>query len=101
MTWFGMRVDAFSIVRGEEHLVRFASSDTGRRSFCSRCGTMMLFENPSRWPDEVHVTLASLEGALDRPPSVNTYWDHRARWADDAHALPKRGGASGMETLDP
>lgn len=100
VTWFGMARDRFRITAGEDALVVYASSDAGRRSFCKHCGSSMLFEETARWPDEVHVALACLDGDLDRPPVANVYWDVRAPWADGMAHLPKCGGPKGTEPLE-
>jgi hypothetical protein len=98
VTWLGMQEDRFRVVQGEEQLVRFASSATAWRGFCSRCGTTMLFA-AERWPGEVHVALACLDGELDRSPTAHVYWDVHVPWIDGMEQLPKRGGASGMDPL--
>ena len=100
VTWFGVPRDRFRVTAGADVLVEYASSAAGRRSFCGTCGTTMLFQERERWPDEVHVALACLDGELDRAPTAHVYWDDRARWADGAEHLKKCGGATGTEPLD-
>jgi hypothetical protein len=98
VTWFGMQEDRFRIVRGQEHLTRYASSEGAWRGFCGRCGSTMLFAG-ERWPGEVHVVLACLEGELDRVPSANVHWDTRVPWIEGVEHLPKLGGESGNQPL--
>ncbi len=98
VTWFGMEASRFRIVAGSEHLTRFASSASAWRGFCNRCGTTMLFGG-ERWPNEVHVALACLDGALDRAPSANVYWDVRVPWAEGVEHLTKLGGELGNQPL--
>ncbi len=98
VTWFGMQEDRFRVIQGHEQLVRFASSPRAWRGFCSRCGSTMLFGG-ERWPGEVHVTLANLDGELDRRPSANSYWDVRVPWIEGFEHLMRLGGESGTEPL--
>jgi hypothetical protein len=99
VTWFGVETARFQVIAGEDQLKRYASSAEASRSFCSLCGTTMFFES-SQWPGEVHITLASLEGTLDRTPRAHVFYSDRADWLEIHDDLPKRGGATGVESLD-
>jgi hypothetical protein len=92
VTWVGFPRAAVTIESGEELLTRFRSSAQATRSFCSRCGSMLLFQS-GRWPDETHVTLACLDSAGGLEPQAHAYWASRAPWAD------WRGAE--LPTLDP
>jgi hypothetical protein len=81
VTWAGFPRDAVTIESGEGLLTRFQSSSQATRSFCSRCGSMLLFQS-GHWPDETHVTLASLDSAEGLEPQAHSYWGNRVRWAD-------------------
>jgi hypothetical protein len=98
VTWFGVERPAFRVIAGDDALVRFRSSPQAVRSFCRRCGTTMLYEG-DRWPDEVHVALACLEGQLDREPRAHVYWDRHVAWIDTMGSLPRLGGPAGNEPL--
>ena len=97
VTWVGVGVDRFRLLEAAS-LVRHPSSDHGTRSFCGRCGSPLFCES-SRHPERIDVTLASLEGPIDRAPQAHTYYDCRAAWAEDFEVLPKLGGATGSEKL--
>jgi hypothetical protein len=79
VTWAGFPEDAFSLTAGAELLSSYRSSAAAVRSFCGRCGTPLLFRS-SRWPGEVHVTLASLDSAEGLEPQAHAYWGSRAPW---------------------
>jgi hypothetical protein len=81
VTWAGFPREAVTIESGEGLLTRFQSSAKATRSFCSRCGSMLLFQS-GHWPDETHVTLASLDSAEGLEPQAHSYWGNRVRWAD-------------------
>ncbi len=61
-------------------------------SFCSRCGSMLFFESRN-WPDEWHVTLASLDSTAGIEPSAHAYWRDRVEWGDWAGKT--------LQTIDP
>lgn len=98
VTWVGMEAERFRITKGEDRLVRYWSSERARRSFCSVCGTTMLFEG-DRWPDEVHVARACIDGEIDREPAANAYWDRHVAWGASPEALPRYGGEDGTTKL--
>jgi len=92
VTWAGADGDQFTFVGPAETLRTYASSPEARRSFCGRCGTPLFFES-SRWPGEVHVTVASLapEVAATLHPQAHVHWANRVPWihvGDDG--LPRK-----------
>jgi hypothetical protein len=78
--------------------VRFTTETDAVRSFCRRCGTTFLYESP-RWAGEVHVAVANLIDPLDQLPKGHAYADRAPTWCPITDALPRYGGASGMEPL--
>ena len=78
VTWVGMpsaNVEFLSV----EHLHWYASSPGARRGSCAICGSNMLFES-TRWPGETHVTLASLDGPIDRRPQAHSSHRMHVDW---------------------
>ena len=49
----------------------------------------MFFES-TRWPGEMHVARALIEGPLDREPSAHVFYEKHVPWLDVADALPKK-----------
>jgi hypothetical protein len=89
VTWVGSASERFELLTGEADLRRYQSSELATRSFCGRCGTMLFFES-SRWPGEIHVTLAHLDSSEGLAPQAHAYWGSRAPWADFSDTeLPK------------
>ena len=85
--------------QGREQLTRYQSSEHGSRSFCSRCGSS-LFCVSDHLPDVVDVPLANMDGPIDRVPETHLYFDDRASWTVVGDALPRRGGASGLDPIE-
>ena len=98
VTWVGVREDGFRIIKGDDHLVHYRSSDHLTRSFCGRCGSSMLC-NDDNHENVIDVTLANLDGDLDRPLKSHFFYDCRAGWIEANDNLQKRGGDSGIELL--
>jgi hypothetical protein len=89
VTWVGAAEDSFVILSGAETLQRFPSSEAALRSFCANCGTPLFFQS-TRWPGQVHVTLASLDSSAGLEPQAHAHWSDRVPWAEwSAHELPK------------
>lgn len=98
VTWVGVREDAFRITQGGGDVVHFRSSDHLSRSFCGRCGSTM-FCNDDNHGDVIDITLANIDGEIDRRPGAHAYYDCRASWITIDDELKKLGGESGLEPL--
>jgi hypothetical protein len=79
VTWVGMRAGDVAIEDPHARLQWYASSPGAGRGFCGRCGSTLLFRS-SRWPGELHVTRANIEGNVDRAPQAHAYWDTHVAW---------------------
>jgi hypothetical protein len=98
VTWFGVPWEQFSLDKGQDELVRHASSNHGTRSFCGRCGSSLFCESTKR-SDHVDIVLASMQAPIDRPPQAHVHWDDRAEWTRIGDELPRLGGESGTEPV--
>jgi hypothetical protein len=100
VTWFAVVRAQFRLASGSADLVRYASSDHGTRSFCGRCGSSLFCES-SRHPDQIDIVLANMDGPIDRAPQVHIYFDDRASWVVADDRLPRLGGSTGLEPIEP
>ncbi len=98
VTWVGFTEDTFEIVSGEPSLTTFQSSPEGKRQFCSRCGSHLVFRG-TRWPGEVHVTLATLRDTDGLVPKTHVFVSDKAPWDVICDGLVQCGGDSGVEPL--
>ncbi len=96
VTWFGAARERLSVDAGNELLTRYASSEHGSRTFCSRCGSSLFCENDHH-PERVDIPLANMQGPIDRPPQMHTFFDDRPAWTEVSEALPRLGGKTGLE----
>ncbi len=92
VTWFGVAADRFASLGSTTHLRSHRSSPEATRRFCDQCGTPLFFES-TRWPGEVHVTLASLDPAVAATltPQAHVYWSDCVPWSAVHDDLPKKG----------
>ena len=99
VTYAGFEAERMKLIDAEGLLVRYRTDTGATRSFCSRCGTTLLYEGP-RWPGEVHVARALIEGELGLAPEAHAYVDQKADWHEITDELPRLGGDSGVEPVD-
>jgi hypothetical protein len=89
----------FRVLSGEP--ARFKSTVEGTRSFCPRCGTQLSFEHGD-YPDEIGVTMCSLDEPDALAPHDHTYVDSKPRWVELCDQLPgypqSRRDGTGLST---
>ena len=100
VTWFAVPSTQLEVTAGSEELRRYSSSTHGSRSFCGRCGSSLFCES-EKHPDQVDIPLANVDGGIDRAPQFHFYFDSRAPWAEVNDRLPRLGGPTGIEPLEP
>ncbi|SLN72880.1 Glutathione-dependent formaldehyde-activating enzyme [Roseovarius albus] len=71
----------------------YESSPGTRRLFCSTCGTPMAFE-AERYPDEVHLYIASLEDPAAVHPTKHVHFEEHLPWMDIHDTLPRSAGSN-------
>ena len=72
----------------------FRSSASAVRSFCAGCGSALFFRTDAT-PDEVDVTIASLDDPESVRPRDHTFVASRLSWVRLADGLPEHRGARG------
>lgn len=87
LTWFTVRKAAFELTRGACQI--YPSSDHGQRGFCPTCGTQITLYS-SKLPDEIDVTLGSLDTPGRFPPALHIWTDTRLPWLHLDEHLPDR-----------
>jgi hypothetical protein len=95
-TYVGCWRSRVRIVKGESALTRFVEEETGRtRSFCSHCGTPMLYERPHA-PRMVNIPRALFETRTGREPLYHIAIDRAAEWAWRGETLRPLKGFPGV-----
>lgn len=85
VAWATVPAASFRVLSGTPS--SFRSSDHGTRTFCPQCGTPLTFRS-ARFPDEVDVTICSLERPELLPPKDHTYVRSKLPWVGLGDALP-------------
>jgi hypothetical protein len=98
VTWFGVLLEQFRIVSGEEDVRWYQSSKEAQRGFCKKCGSTMLFQS-NRWADEMHIVLSNIVGEIDRSPAAHVFYDTHVEWFSVNDDLKLLGGKSGTEPV--
>lgn len=85
--WIAYKSDEFTVTSGQpkEH----ASSEHGRRYFCSECGTGLYYINEQVLPGIVDIQSATLDEPEAVPPAAHIQWAEHLGWAETLDQLPK------------
>jgi len=70
---------------------RFRSSAAAERGFCPHCGTSLTYEGQAK-PEEIDLTIPSLDDPGALPPQDEIYAAFRLDWARLAAPLPTHPG---------
>ena len=91
VTWFGIGKDQLRVFRGEGAVRWRDSSEHGRRAFCDVCGTQLFFES-TRWPGQIDIVRALVDGPIDREPSAHVHMSKKVDWLEIKDGLPRFPG---------
>jgi hypothetical protein len=64
----------------------YRSSPPVVRTFCSKCGTPLTYWHEG-WPDEIALTVGSLDAPNDAPPTDHTWMSEAISWDQPADEL--------------
>jgi hypothetical protein len=68
----------------------YVSSPGVIRSFCPTCGTPIAYRS-SRWPDEIHILVGSMDNPAACPPAQHYHVDEQIDWFRVTDGLPRHG----------
>jgi hypothetical protein len=101
VTWVGVTMENFKIF-GQENLRWYRHAEPNkatRRGFCGNCGSPMVYLS-TKFPGDVHVPRASLEGAPPIAPNAHIYYEHHVDWWPFEDKLLHLGGPDGTSPLE-
>lgn len=91
VTWFTVPLGRFELVAGE--FATYESSDHGRRHYCPACATQLAFWTSQR-PEEIDVTLGTLDRPEDHPATYHVFTTTRLPWLRLDEHLPAHRATS-------
>ncbi len=86
VSWFSVPRARFAWLRGSPG--RFQSSVKASRSFCPLCGTQLTLDD-SDWPDQLDVTICSLDDPNAIAPEHHTHGGAKLDWVGLDDGLPQ------------
>lgn len=84
--WAMYPEDALSVAGAPK---TYASSEHGRRSFCSECGTGLFYRNAENLPGIVDIQSGTLDDPNALPAQSHIQTAERLTWMKTAHELPE------------
>jgi hypothetical protein len=85
VAWFTVPTSSLTFTQGQLAIHR--SSAPVQRGFCSRCGTQLTYRN-DQWPDDVDVTVGSLDEPGRVTPTCHIWMEDAAPWDRPGDGLP-------------
>lgn len=86
LTWFSIRRTEFLWIGGR--MASYASSSRGTRTFCPLCSSPLTFQHDD-FPNEIDVTLCSLDDPAQLSPKEHSYVSTRLAWVQLSDSLPE------------
>lgn len=88
VSWASFPISSLTWTTGKPS--QYASSPQALREFCGQCGTQLTFRHQD-FPDDIDITLASLDEPERIKPLCHIWTQSRIDWAplDDLPAYPK------------
>lgn len=79
----------FEFTQGSSAIHRYQSSPSALRLFCSTCGSVLLWDNDSEFPDTVFVAAATLDSPILPPAQRHIHVSTKVRWHEIADRWPQ------------
>ncbi|MDP7391688.1 MAG: GFA family protein [Alphaproteobacteria bacterium] len=86
VTWAGYRPANVAWSSGPPDT--FNSAEDVTRRFCGACGTPLSYEG-TRWPDELHILVATLDDPESLTPTAHVFWSEHLSWLEIDDGLKK------------
>jgi len=83
------RRENFRWIDGEELIKGYTADNGTTRSFCSNCGSSLMFASPNADPDLVEISLGCFDDEVPVRPDAHIYVASGAKWALPEDDLPQ------------
>ncbi len=89
VTWVQVLPKNLYFLQGEDDLQKFQTSEVTYRSFCSSCGTSLMWQN--EYCPHRSISRASITSPLDVEPNGHYFYDTHVDWINLKDQLPRYG----------
>jgi hypothetical protein len=83
------RRENFRWIDGEELIKGYTADNGTTRSFCSNCGSSLMFASPNADPGLVEISLGCFDDEIPVRPDAHIYVASGAKWAFPEDDLPQ------------
>jgi hypothetical protein len=80
---------ALRITQGSSAMQSYRSSSAARRAFCSGCGSVLLWDNDTEFPDAQFLAVATLDSPISPRAQRHIHVSSRAPWHEIADRWPQ------------
>jgi len=88
-TYAGVIRSKFRWVEGEEALKEFTAENGTTRTFCSHCGSSLVFSSPKASDNVVVIALGTVDGNVPVTPNAHIFVASSANWTVLCDELPR------------
>jgi hypothetical protein len=79
----------FQFTQGPSAVQAYQSSPSARRLFCSTCGSVLLWDNETEFPDTVFVSAGTLDSSIHPPAQRHIHVSSKISWYEIADLWPQ------------
>lgn len=79
----------FRFTHGSSAITYHQSSATARRAFCSRCGSVLLWDNEAEFPGTLFFAVATLNSSIPPPAQRHIHVSSKVPWYEIADRWPQ------------
>lgn len=83
------RRENFRWIDGEDLIKGYTADNGTTRSFCSNCGSSLMFASPNADPDLVEISLGCFDDEVPIRPDAHIYVASGAKWVHPEDNLPR------------
>ncbi len=85
----GVARSKFRWTRGEDALKGYTAANGTTRTFCSHCGSSLMFSSPRAPQEVVEIALGAMDGDVPVRPNAHIFVGSGASWMDSGESLPR------------
>lgn len=88
-TYGEVRADNFHWINGEDKLKDYVAENGTKRTFCSICGSSLIFAPSNDTGEYIEFALGTLDSKIDNQPDAHIFTSHGSCWFKITDDLPQ------------